>query len=133
MRAGDELQLGRALSALRQLLDDDIELAHQAELLNEAEASDEAVAAFMAALPRDELVLLLTMSERPGVLAVWAHSLGRLFRRVVAENPWTSDQTLVLLAADYDEAVSAAAYAALVARASAQPSEGLPINDPRCG
>lgn len=120
MKPGEELQLGRALSALRQFLDDDVELSHQADLLNEAELPDEAVAAFMAALPSDELVLMLAHCERPDVLAVWAHSIGRLFRRVVAENPWTSDQTLVALAADYDEAVSAAAYAALVARAREQ-------------
>ncbi len=120
MKSGDELQLGRALTALRQFLDDEVDLARQAELLNESESSDEVVAAFMAALPRDELVMMLTRCQRPGVLAVWAHSLGRLFRRVVAENPWTSDQTLVALAADYDEAVSAAAYGALVARADEQ-------------
>lgn len=116
MTSGDEFQLAKALSAMRQFLDEDVDTAQRVAVLNEVEASDEVVAAFLAALPRDELVQALTSCERPGVLAVWAHSIGRLFRRVVAENRWVSDETLVALAADYDEAVSAAAYRALVAR-----------------
>lgn len=107
---------------MRQFLDPAIDMTRRVELLNSAEASDEVVAAFMAALPSDNLAHALAGSERTGVLAIWAHSIGRLFRRIVAENPFADDATLSLLAADYDEAVSAAAYAALVGRAVDQPS-----------
>lgn len=116
MTSGEDFQLARALSAMRQFLDDDVEPAQRVAVLNGVDVSDDVVAAFMAALPKDELVNALTFCERPGVLAVWAHSIGRLFRYLVAENPWASDETLVALGADYDEAVSAAAYRALVAR-----------------
>ena len=116
MTSERDFQLARALSTMRQFLDDEVEPAQRVAVLNAVDASDDVVAAFMAALPKDELVNALTFCERPGVLGVWAHSIGRLFRYLVAENPWASDETLVLLAADYDEAVSAAAYRALVAR-----------------
>ena len=105
---------------MRQFLEPEIDMTRRVELLNSAEASDEAVAAFMAALADDELVHALVGSERAGVLAIWGHSIGRLFRRIVAQNPFVDDETLTLLAADYDEAVSAAAYAALVLRAEGQ-------------
>lgn len=118
MTSWEQPQLAGVLAAMRQFLDDDLEVSQRAAVLNDAEASDDVVAAFLAALPRDELVRALASCERPGVLAVWAYSIGRLFRRVVAENPWVSDETLVQLAADYDEAVSAAAYRALVDRAA---------------
>jgi hypothetical protein len=117
MSSEDAFDLARALASLRRFLDDELEPAQRAELINAASASDEVVAGFLAALPGDQLAAMLIRCTRPGVLAVWAHSIGRAFRAAVAGNPWVSDETLVLLASDYDEAVSAAAYAALVARA----------------
>lgn len=130
--SGDEMRLANALASIRQFLDEDLDLSRRVALLNAVEASDAAVAAFIAALPGDELLRVLTHCERPGVLDVWAHSIGRVFRKAVAENPWVSDTALVTLAADYDAAVSAAAYAAIVLRAgeTAQPERDSAAVDP---
>lgn len=116
MTSGEERELARTLASMRQLLHADIDLMRRHQLFNDVDASDEVVASFLAALPADELVHALRACERTGVLAIWAHSVGRLFRQVVGENAWASDETLTMLAADYDETVSAPAYRALMQR-----------------